>query len=72
MTNLCQGQDASLHDDGLLFAIDDLLDGNGASSSSVDTAFIIFHWHEDTPFVKHGLEFVDEVVDFCRLIGMKV
>ncbi len=72
MTDFRQGQDASLHDDGLLFAIEDLLDGNGASSASVDNAFIIFHWHEDTPFVKHGPEFVDEVVAFRLLIGMKV
>ena len=61
-----------MHDDGLSFAIEDLLDGNGASSASVDTAFIFFHWHEDTLFVKHGPEFTDEVLDFCLLIWMKV
>jgi hypothetical protein len=43
MTDLRQGRDASSHDDGLLLAIEDLLDGNGVRCASVDNAFIIFH-----------------------------
>ena len=72
MIDFCQGRDASSHDDGLSFAIKNLLDCNGASSASVDNAFIIFNWYEDAPFVKHGPEFTDEVVDLRLLIKMKV
>jgi len=72
MTDLRQGRDASPHDDGLSFAIEDLLDGNGVSCASVDNAFIIFHWYEDAPLVEHGPKFTDEVVDLRLLIGMKV
>ena len=61
------------HDDNLMFAIEDLLDGNGVSGASVDKLFIIiFHWDKDTPLVKHRPKFIDEVVDFCLLIGIKV
>ncbi len=72
MTNLCQGQDASLHDEGLSFAIEDLLDGNGVSGASVDNAFISFHWDEDTPLIKHRPKFTNEVLDFRLLIVIKV
>ena len=61
-----------MHDDGLLLAIEDLLDGNGVSGASIDNAFIIFHWDEDAPLVKHRPKFTDEVVDFCLLIRIKV
>ena len=61
-----------LHDDSLLIVIEDLLDGNGVSGASVDNAFIIFHGDEVTPLVKHRPKFMDEVVDFCLLIGIKV
>ena len=72
MTDFRQGRDASSHDDGLSFAIKNFLDRNGASSASVDNAFIIFHWYEDALFVEHGPEFTDEVVDLHLLIKMKV
>jgi len=72
MTDFRQGQDASSHDDGFSFAIQNLLDRNGASSASVDNAFIICHWYEDAPFVEHGPEFTDEVIDLHLLIKMKV
>ncbi len=72
MTNLRQGRDASSHDDGLLIAIEDLLDGNWLSCASVDNAFISFHWHEDAPLVKYRPKFTDEVLDFHLLIRIKV
>ena len=72
MTDFCQGQDTSSHDDGLLFAIKNIFDRNGASSASVDNAFIIFHWYEDAPVIEHGPEFMDEVVDLHLLIEMMV
>ena len=72
MTDLRQGRDALPHDDGLLFAIEDLLDGNGVSCTSVNNAFIIFHWGEDVPLVKYRTKFTDEVVDFRLLIRIKV
>ena len=72
MTDLCQGQDASSHDDGLSLAIEDLPDSNGVSGASVDNALIIFHWDEDAPLVKHRPKFPDEVVYFCLLIKIKV
>ena len=53
-----------MHDHGLLFAIEDLLDGNGVSGATVDNAFIIFHWDKDTLLVKHRPKFTDEVVAF--------
>jgi hypothetical protein len=49
MTDLCQGQDELLHDDGLLLAIEDLLDGNGVSGASVDNVFIIFSLGQRCP-----------------------
>jgi hypothetical protein len=61
-----------LHDDGLSFIIEDLLDGDGASGVSVNNAFIIFHWDEDTPLIKHRPKFTDEVIDLCLLIGIEV
>ena len=72
MTGFHQGQDASSHDDGLSFTIKNLLDRNGVSCASVDSAFIIFHWYEDATVVQHGPEFTDEVVDLRLLIKMKV
>ena len=72
MTDLRQGQDASPHDDGLSFAIEDLLDGNGVSCASVDNAFIIFHWYEDAPLVEYWSKFTDEFVDFRLLCRIKV
>ena len=72
MTDLRQGQDASPHDDGLSFAIEDLLDGNGVSCASVDNSFIIFHWHGDAPLVEYWPKFTDEVVDFRLLCRIKV
>ena len=61
-----------LYDDGLSLAIEDHLDGNGVSGASVNVAFIIFHWDEDAPLVKHRPKFTDEVVDFRLLIRIKV
>jgi hypothetical protein len=72
MPDFCQGRDASSHDDGLSFAIENLLDGNRASVASVDNAFIIFHWDKNAPLVEHGPKFTDEVVDLRLLIWEKV
>jgi hypothetical protein len=72
MTDFSQGRDASSHDDGLSFVIQNLFDCNGASVASVDNAFIIFHWYKDATLVEYGPKFMDEVVDLRVLIGMKV
>ena len=72
MTDLCQGRDASSHDDGLLLVIEDLLDGNGVSCASVDNAFIILHWYKDAPLVEYWPKFTDEVLDFRLLVRIKV
>ncbi len=57
------------HNDCFALTIKDLLHGNWTGGSSVDDAFIMFDWNENTFAVEHRPRFADHTINLLLEVG---
>ena len=72
LTDLLQGGNALAHNRNLLWAIKNLLDGNGGGVTSVNYTVVIWNRCEDTMFIKHTPVFFDKTDEGRRIFGGEV